>query len=128
MKITLKKMITVVSVAVLSLVFGTAYAADDQLSFMSNKDTGTELYNAFLKHDASIGSGTAAGGIRSEGAVRSKEYTNDEMPKFPGETPDYSTHDVVVAKGSAAGGVRSNEISRADEYTSDTMPTFNQQR
>ncbi len=128
MKITMKKMISAVTAAVLTLAFGMAYAADDQVSFMNNKDTGTELYNAFLKHEADIGSGSAAGGVRAEAAIRPDEYTNDEMPKFPGEIPQYSKHEAYIAKGSASGGVRANETSRADEYTSDTMPTLFQQR
>lgn len=124
----MRKMITFATVVVLTLAFGLAYAADDQLSFMNNKDTGTELYQTFLKHEADIGSGSAAGGVRAEGVNRSGEYTNDEMPKFPGEIPQYSKREADVAKGSSAGGVRAKEVSRADEYTSDTMPTLNQQR
>jgi RNA recognition motif-containing protein len=128
MKITMKNMASVVTAAVLTLAFGMAYAGDDQVSFMSNNDTGTELYNAFLKNESSIGSGSAAGGVRAEGVNRSEEYTNDEMPKFPRETPQYSKHEEDVAKGSSAGGVRAKEASRADEYTSDTIPALNQQR
>ncbi len=83
MKITMKKSITLVTAVALTLTFGLAYAADDQMPDMNaNKYTGTELYEAFLKHDTSIGVESAAGGVRTEPAVRPSGYTNDEIPAF----------------------------------------------
>ncbi len=135
MKITMKKSITLVTAVALTLAFGLAYAADDQMPDMNaNKDTGIELYEAFLKHDA-IGNGSAAGGVRVEPAVRPSGYTNDEIPAFgilkdTGTVlyEDFLKHAAEIAKGSSAGGVRPAEVDRSDEYTSDTMPTWNQKR
>jgi hypothetical protein len=95
-----------------ALAFVLAYAADDEFSFMDTKDAGTQLYEAFVKHDASIGSGSVAGGVRSDTAVRSNEYTNDEMHFM--NTKDTGTElyenslkdEASLTKGSFAGGAR----------------------
>jgi len=127
MKITMKKLISVVTVAVLTLAFGMVYAASDEVSFMNNKDTGTELYNAFMKNEESIGSGSATGGVRVEEVIRPHD-TSDEVSFM--NTKDtgaelYEAHmqrEADIAKGSSAGGVRAKDASRADDYTSDTIP------
>lgn len=128
MKITMKNMIFVVAAAVLTLGFGLAYAADDQMPDMntSAKDTGTELFESFLKYEADIGKGSAAGGVRAEGVSRSDEITNDDMPVLFRGRKDigaelYEAHlkDVAdISKGSAAGGVRVKEEARwpDDDY------------
>lgn len=89
MKITMKNMISVATVAVLTLAIGIAYADDafnpyvspgtsigegsairyddhsiDQVTFAGTKDTGTELYNDLLKNEAGAAKGSAAGGVR----------------------------------------------------------------
>ena len=134
MKITMKNMISVAMAALLTLAFGLAYAADDQMpNLNANKDTGTELYEAFLKDDGGVGIGSAAGGQRADAVSRAGEYTNDELPTFNSrrdigsDLRDASLKQEAM-KGSAAGGVRVKEVDRSDEYISDTMPTLNQKR
>ena len=130
MKITMKKSITLATAVALTLTFGLAYGADDQMPDMNaNKDTGTELYEAFLKHDASIGTGSAAGGVRVEPVIRPND-TGDEIPFMSGKDTGtelyeaYLKHEVETAKGSAAGGVRDKGVDRSGEYTNDEMPGF----
>jgi hypothetical protein len=130
----MKKIISIVVAAVLTLAFGLAYAADDQMPDMNaNRDTGTELYEAFLKHDGGVGIGSAAGGQRADAVSRAGEYTNDELPTFNSrrdigsELRDASLKQEAM-KNSAAGGVRVKEVDRSDEYTSDAIPTLNQKR
>ncbi|MHB8845816.1 MAG: hypothetical protein ACYC7L_13835 [Nitrospirota bacterium] len=130
MKITMKKSITLATAVALTLAFGMAYAADDEHSFMNTRDTGTELYESFLKGDASAQIGSAAGGVRAAGVDRSGEYTSDEMPFM--NTKDTGTelyesnlkHEAELAKGSFAGGVRPAWADRSGEYTSDEAPRF----
>jgi hypothetical protein len=130
MKITLKNTIALGTAVALTLAFGMAYAADDEASFMNTKDTGTALYEAFLKHDASLGSGSAAGGVRMDTALRSDAYTSDELrfmnTKDTGTElyENYLKHEADIAKGSSAGGVRAKEIDRSNEYTNDEAPRF----
>jgi hypothetical protein len=89
MKITMKKTITFVTAVVLTLAFGVAYADDafnpyvslgtsigegsaapyndhaiDQVLFAGTKDTGTELREDYLKNEAAVAKGSAAGGVR----------------------------------------------------------------
>ena len=130
MKITMKNMVSVVAAAVLTLAIGVAYAGDDQISFMGNNDTGTALYNAFVKHDAAIGTGSATGGQRADAVG---VYVSDELPTLKShrdigsELRDAHLKQEAM-KSSAAGGVRVQEVDRSNEYTSDTMPVLNQQR
>ncbi len=131
MKITMKNMISVVTAVVLALSFGLAYAADDQMPDMntSAKDTGTELYESFLKYEADVGKGAAAGGVRVEAV---SQLTNDDMPVLFRGRKDTGTelyeaflkHDADVAKGSAAGGVRSIEGIRADVNPTNDQPKY----
>jgi hypothetical protein len=133
MKITVKNTIAFGTAAALALAFGLAYAADDESSFMDTKDTGTLLYEAFVKHDASMGSGSAAGGVRTEAAARSNEYTNDES-RFM-NTKDTGTElyenflkdEAALAKGSSAGGIRVQGADRSGEYTNDELPGFSRE-
>ena len=91
MKITMKNMISVATVAAFTLAFGMAYADDsfnpyvspgttigegsaaairyndhavDTVLIASTKDTGTELYQEYLKNEAAVAIGSAAGGVR----------------------------------------------------------------
>jgi hypothetical protein len=133
MKITMKNTITLAAAAALMLAFGPAYAADDALSFMNTKDTGTEIYEAFLVHDAMVASGSAAGGVRMDAAPRTDVYTSDELPFM--NTKDTGTviyeaflkHESGIAKGSAAGGIRDKGADRSGEYTNDELPGFSRE-
>jgi hypothetical protein len=133
MKITMKNTITLAAAVALTLVFGLANAADDELSFMNTKDTGTEIYESFLKHDALVVSGAAAGGIRMDAEPRIDVYTNDELSFM--NTKDIGTvlyeaylkHEAEIAMGSAAGGVRAAEVDRLGEYTNDELPGFSRE-
>jgi hypothetical protein len=138
MKITMKKTITLATAVVLTLAFGVAYADDEQLVFMNNNDTGTVLYNAFLKHDADIAKGSAAGGVRAEAAIQSDIHTIDQV-LFMGTKDtgtelreDYLKQEADIGKGSATGGVRGgNDLSSTLKYISpswDSMPTMFPQR
>lgn len=127
----MKKSIAFATAVALTLAFGMAYAADDQMPDLNaTRDTGTELYEAFLKGDASVQIGSAAGGVRAAGVDRSGEYTSDEIPFM--NTKDAGTelyeshlkHEAELAKGSSAGGVRPAGVDRSGEYTSDEMPLF----
>lgn len=133
MKITMKNIISVVTAAVLTLGFGLAYAGGELPDMNTNiKDTGTELFESFLKHEADIGKGSAAGGVRVEGMSRSDEITNDDMPVLFRGRKDigaelYEAHLKVVAdisKGSASGGVRAKEASRADVNPTNDLPKY----
>jgi hypothetical protein len=134
MKITMKNMVSVAMAALLTLALGLAYAADDQMpDFNANKNTGTELYEAFPKHDGGVGIGSAAGGQRADAVIRAGEYTSDELPVFSSHRDIGSELRVAhlkqeAMKNSAAGGVRVIGPDRSDEYTSDTLPTWNQKR
>jgi len=106
MKITMKKMVSVVTVAVLTLAFGVAYADDafnpyvkvggnrfdasiraddhaiDQVLLAGTKDTGTELYKEYLNQKADISKGSAAGGVRVADKDTSPSW--DSLPNmFP---------------------------------------------
>lgn len=87
MKITAKYTIALAAAMAFTLAFGLAYAADDELSFMNTKDTGTEIYEASRGHVFIKGS--APGGTRDKGVDRSGEYTNDELPGFSREIPTW---------------------------------------
>ncbi|MHB8843382.1 MAG: hypothetical protein ACYC7L_01425 [Nitrospirota bacterium] len=134
MKITMKNTIAFATAVVLTLAFGSAYAVDDQMPDMNaNRDTGTELYEAFLKHEASIGTGSAAGGVREEAVIRPHDATDEVRFMNTKDTGTelyeaYLKHEADIAKGSSAGGVRAKEVDRSDEYTGDTIPTWNQRR
>lgn len=125
MKITMKNMIAFAAAVVLTLAFGSAYAANDGLADqnMIIRETGTELFASFLKDQADIGKGAAAGGVRAEGVSRSEEIANDDMPVLFRGHKDTGTelyeaflkHDADVAKGSASGGVRSRVANWPDD-------------
>ncbi|MEK6742941.1 MAG: hypothetical protein AABZ15_05000 [Nitrospirota bacterium] len=131
MKITMNNTIAFATAVVLTLTFGLAYAGGELPDMNTNiKDTGTELFESFLKHEADIGKGAAAGGVRAEGVSRSDEITNDDMPVLFRGRKDigaelYEAHLKVVAdisKGSAAGGVRVREASWPDDVSPYGLP------
>jgi hypothetical protein len=129
MKITMKKSISLVTaVAALTLTFGLAYA-DQTPDMNASKDTGTALYEAFLKHDASIGTGSAAGGVRVEPVIRPHD-TGDVIQFMSGTDTGtelyeaYLKNEAETAKGSSAGGVRDKGVDRSGEYTNDWPPDF----
>ena len=125
------KMKTIVAVLIavaITLVVGSAFAADDQLVFMGSKDTGTSLYEGYASHEAGI-SGIAAGGPRAVDP-KFEAAGSDEVPfmntielgkVLDVERPEHAGK--VGMSGAAAGGVRSAD-SRLNEYTSDTLRTL----
>lgn len=121
MKITMKNMISVVTVAVLTLAFGVAYADD--------------AFNPYVKPEASMGIGSAAGGVRAEAAILPDTHTIDQV-LFMGTKDtgtelyeEYLNQKADIAKGSASGGVRVKDLSKADTSPSwDSMPRMFPQR
>jgi hypothetical protein len=115
MKITMKSMIYVATVAVFTLAFGIAYADD--------------AFNPYVSPGTSIGEGSAAA------AIRNNDHSIDQV-LFAGTKDtgtelykDYVMNEAAVAKGSAAGGVRVKAIDPAFVSPSwDSMPTMFPQR
>ena len=115
MKITMKNMISVATVAVLTLAFGMAYADD--------------AFNPYVSPGTAIGNGSAAGGVRYD------DHSIDQV-LFAGTKDtgtelyaEYLDHKAELAKGSAAGGVRVKEIDPAFiSPSADSMLTMFPQR
>lgn len=131
MKITMKNMISIVTAVVLTLSFGLAYAVDDQMPDMNTdpKDTGTELYASFLKHEADIGKGSVAGGVREKAVIRPHDWTDEIQFMNISDTGTelyeaFLKHNSEVAKGEAAGGTRAKEASRADLNPTNDHPKY----
>ena len=122
----MKKTMTVVTAMAITLAFGLAYAADDQMADMNtNRDTGTALYEALLKHDASVGIGSAAGGVRAEAVIRPHD-TNDAVQFMNNKDTGTELYEAFlkseadIAKGSATGGIRDWSV----EHTKVELPRF----